>query len=168
MRLNSIRERLVKARPQRGTAKAGSHAFSARSSFLTIRHDGNRRDFSWLHSGHLQHLTRTGLTFNSALPELAFAKLAAKCSLSSLPSSFTSSFRLSHPQSASTFCPPHYSAIMVLSAFTLCCPSGIDSKPLKQLARQLPRSGSVQSIFSPAPWLPSFLTRTHSCATALG
>ena len=37
MRLNSIRERLVKARPQRGTAKAGRHAFSARSSFLTIR-----------------------------------------------------------------------------------------------------------------------------------
>ena len=38
VRLNSIRERLVKARPQRGTAKTGSHAFSARSSFLTIRH----------------------------------------------------------------------------------------------------------------------------------
>jgi hypothetical protein len=27
----------VKARPQRGTAKAGRHAFSARSIFLTIR-----------------------------------------------------------------------------------------------------------------------------------
>ena len=27
----------MKARPQRGTAKAGRHAFSARSSFLTIR-----------------------------------------------------------------------------------------------------------------------------------
>ena len=38
VRLNSIRERLVKARPQRRTAKTRSHAFSARSSFLTIRH----------------------------------------------------------------------------------------------------------------------------------
>jgi len=37
VRMNSSREGLVKARPQRGTAKAGRHAFSARSSFLTIR-----------------------------------------------------------------------------------------------------------------------------------
>ena len=37
VRLNSIRERLVKARPRRGTAKAGRHAFSARFSLLTIR-----------------------------------------------------------------------------------------------------------------------------------
>src|SRR5215470_6972350 len=37
VRLNSIREILVKARPQRRTAKAGRHVFSARSSFLTIR-----------------------------------------------------------------------------------------------------------------------------------
>src|SRR5215469_2797963 len=80
-------------------------------------HDRNRRDSSWQHSGHHRHLVRTGLTFNSALPELAFAKLAAKCSLSTLPSSFTSSFRLSHPQSASTFCPLHYPAIIVLLAF---------------------------------------------------
>jgi hypothetical protein len=29
----------------------------------------------------------------------------------------------------------------------------------KQLARQPPRSGSVQSIFSPPPWLRSFLAR---------
>ena len=80
-------------------------------------HDRNRRDSSWQHSGHDRHLMRTALTFNSALPELAFAKSASKCSLGSLLSSFTSSFRLSHPQPAPTFCPPHYSAIMVLSAF---------------------------------------------------
>jgi hypothetical protein len=37
VRLNSIRGRLVKARLRRGTAKTGSRAFSAHSSFLTIR-----------------------------------------------------------------------------------------------------------------------------------
>jgi hypothetical protein len=32
-----MRERLVKATPQRGTAKAGRHALFSASSFLTIR-----------------------------------------------------------------------------------------------------------------------------------
>jgi hypothetical protein len=53
VRLNSIRERLVNARLQRGTAKTGSHAFSARSSFLTIRPCRSMQiDFPDLRDGH--------------------------------------------------------------------------------------------------------------------
>jgi hypothetical protein len=37
VRLNSMQQRSVKARPQRRTVNAGRHAFSERSSFLTIR-----------------------------------------------------------------------------------------------------------------------------------
>jgi len=79
-------------------------------------HDRNSGDTSPQHSDHPRHLMRTGLTFDSALPELAVGTSPPKCSLSSLLSSFTSSVRLSRPQSAPTFCPPHYSAIIVLSA----------------------------------------------------
>src|SRR6516165_4536490 len=94
-------------------------------------HDHNRRDSSWLHSDHHRHLMRTRLTFDSALPELAFPKSAAKCSLSSLLSSITSSFRSSRPQSAPAFCPPHYSPIMVFSAFCFLLILWCRSKTLK-------------------------------------
>jgi hypothetical protein len=79
-------------------------------------HDPNRGDSSWQHSDHHRHLMRTGLTFDSALPEIALAKSAPKCSLNSLLSSLRSSFCPCPPQSLPTFCPPHYSAIMAFSA----------------------------------------------------